>query len=144
MGRVWPLGALLGVLLEASWGVLEASWAILRPSWASWTDRSVARVPLGPSWGPFGTLLARLGAFLGPSKSRDKTPGAPGRMRRAQEDFGIWGPGPLKTLQDRGLRLRGLSKGPEDTPTRARGHGGGCGAIYVVQSVVQFLWCNLC
>ena len=38
-------------------------------------------------------------------------------LRQAPRDLAFWGPGPLKTLQDRGLRLRGSGKGPEDTPT---------------------------
>ena len=42
-----PLWALLGSLLEASWGVLEASWAVLGLSWASWGDLCASRGPLG-------------------------------------------------------------------------------------------------
>ena len=62
---------------------------------------------------------------MGPNKSRDKTPHKPWGTREAQEDLGFWGTGPLKMLQDPGLRLRGLSKGPEDSPLRASRHGGG-------------------
>ena len=64
--RCWPLGALLGGLLEASWGVLEASWAVWRPSWASWNDFSATRGPLGPSWRSLGALVARFEALDAP------------------------------------------------------------------------------
>ena len=42
--RFWLLRALLGGLLEASWGVLTAPWAVWRPSEAGW----IALGPFGP------------------------------------------------------------------------------------------------
>ena len=63
--QFWPLGALLGVLLEASWGFLEASWAALRPFWpslmASWTVLEAILDCLGPAWKPSWATLAMLG-----------------------------------------------------------------------------------
>eukprot|EP00959_Pyramimonas_sp_CCMP1952_P431133 9029527-Pyramimonas_sp.AAC.1 len=69
---------LLGSSSEASSGVLDASWAVWGPSWASWADRSATRDPPGPSSGPLGALLVRLGALLGPQKSRVTTWHSPG------------------------------------------------------------------
>jgi len=90
----WPLGALLGRVLELFWDVLEASGAVLRQSWASWADRSATRGSHEPIWEPLGALLARLGALLGPKKSRDKSRQGPGGTRGAPGNLRIWGPGP--------------------------------------------------
>ena len=94
----------LGGLLEASWGLFGGSsgplGGLLEASWK----------PLG-SRGPPGALLARLGASMGPESSRDKMPRAPGRARGspggAREPQNIWelGPGPLKNLYSRGLKI---------------------------------------
>ena len=59
------LGPLLGVLLEASWGVLGASLAVLRPSWAFWSDLRVTWGLVGPFGEPFGAILARFGPLMG-------------------------------------------------------------------------------
>ena len=67
--RFSPHGALLGGLLEAAWGVLVASWLFLKPSWRV-LERSRAVLggvepDLVASWTPLGSILGRLGRFLG-------------------------------------------------------------------------------
>eukprot|EP00959_Pyramimonas_sp_CCMP1952_P252442 5274408-Pyramimonas_sp.AAC.1 len=61
MGQLLPREALLGVLLEASWGVLGASWVVWRPSGASWTERS-------STLGRLGAFSEHSGAVFGPPR----------------------------------------------------------------------------
>ena len=94
LGR--PLGGLLGRLggllgrLGAILGVLERSLGVLGPSGGTVAS---PRVPLE-------ALLARLGALLGPKKSRDKLRGAPEGLRQAQEKSGRGAPNPLMIPQE--------------------------------------------
>ena len=60
-----------GRSLEGSWAVLAASWTVLGSSSASWSALCSSRSRLGPFWRSPRVRVARLGAFLGPSKSRD-------------------------------------------------------------------------
>ena len=75
--------ALLGVILDASWGVLGASWVVLSRLGTAWSALGPSRGLLGslelswrPSWTVLGPLrdhtgatlvLSRLGSHLGPS-----------------------------------------------------------------------------
>ena len=117
--RFVRLGTHFGVLLEPSWGVLGASGAVLRPSCASWSAIGPSRGPLGPPWGPFKTLLARLGALW---QSRDTTRPAPKGARAAAANPRLGALGPWKSIYN--TQCGGL-RGPDDTPLRARQHGGG-------------------
>ena len=79
-----PLGALLGVLLEASWGV----WTL---SWASSSDLSSTLGPLGRSGRPPEAVLARFEALVGEGTIPEAHAEHP---ESAQERPGIWGLGP--------------------------------------------------
>ena len=81
--RFRPLGALLGGLLEASWGVLAATCAVLGSSSASASALRASRGPLGPSWGPLGALLGRSGAVCSPMARSGRPPPSPNQPDRA-------------------------------------------------------------
>ena len=66
--RFWPLRALLGSLLEASWGVLTAPWAVWRPSWASWIALGPSRTMLSSLGGHMERSWSALGGLLGPGQ----------------------------------------------------------------------------
>ena len=93
--RFWLLRALLGGLLEASWGVLTAPWAVWRPSWASWIALGPSRTMLSSLGGALGALLERswepAGTWPGPSRDLAGTlpgyfwPGDPQGPPRARE-----------------------------------------------------------
>ena len=64
--------ALVGVILDASWGVLGASWVVLSRLGTAWSALGPSRGLLGPlesSWRPYWTVLGPLryhsGAILG-------------------------------------------------------------------------------
>ena len=66
--------ALLGVILDASWGVLGASWVVLSRLGTAWSALGPSRGLLGslelswrPSWTVLGPLRDHIGAILGPS-----------------------------------------------------------------------------
>ena len=67
--RFWPLGALSGSLLQASWGVLVASWLFLKPSWRV-LERSRA------VWGGLELVLVASGVRpCGPEPRPGRRPG---------------------------------------------------------------------
>ena len=89
--RFWLLRALLGGLLEASWGVLTAPWAVWRPSWASWIALGPSRTMLSSLGGHLERSWSALGSLLGPGRDPPGTfpghlsPGDPQRPPRARE-----------------------------------------------------------
>ena len=83
-----PLGKNLGARLGCLGGLLGRLEAVLGVLGRSFGDSRV----LGPSWGPLGALLARLGALLAlenPRGDARERAGAPGKL----ENFG---PQPLE------------------------------------------------
>ena len=72
-----PLGKGLGALLGRLGGFLGRLEAVLDVLGRSFGDSRV----LGPSWGPLGALLARLGALLAPKKSCENAQGARGKAQ---------------------------------------------------------------
>ena len=80
-----PLGALLGVLLERSWGLLGASWAVLEASWAILAALVASQVRLGSHLGHLGRLGERQGRVWAPTEPREE--GAMHATRRVEQ----WG-----------------------------------------------------
>ena len=95
-----PFGPPLKAVLEASRAVLEASSAVSGPLGAvlgaSWAV-------FGPYWGPVGPCWGDPGDLLGPSWSVGKP--NDDRLRTREE-----------TLKSGDSGLRGVVRGPEDTP----------------------------
>ena len=65
-----PLWALLGVLLERSWGFFGASWAVLEASWAILAALVASQVRLGSHLGRLGRLGERQGRVWAPTEPR--------------------------------------------------------------------------
>ena len=76
-----PLGALLGVLLERSWGFFGASWAVLEASWAILAALVASQVRLGSHLGQIGRLAERQGRVWAPTEPRKE-----GAMRAARRE----------------------------------------------------------
>ena len=88
--RFWLLRALLGGLLEASWGVLTAPWAVWRPSWASWIALGPSRTMLSSLGGHLERSWSALGSLLGPG--RDLAGTLPGIARDLAGHFSAGDP----------------------------------------------------
>ena len=86
-----PLWALLGVLLERSWGFFEASWAVLEASWAILAALVASQVRLGSHLGHLGRLGERQGRVLAPTEPRGSCEGTRagggGPLRRLQKPY---------------------------------------------------------
>ena len=80
------LGALLGVLLERSWGFFGASWAVLEASWAILAALVASQVRLGSHLGRLGRLGERQGRVWAPTEPREE--GAIHAGRREPEGGG--------------------------------------------------------
>ena len=65
-----PLGALLGVLLERSWGFFWASWAVWEASWAILAALVASQVRLGSHLGHLGRIEERQGRVWAPTEPR--------------------------------------------------------------------------
>ena len=111
--EILPLSALLGDLLERSWGFFGASWAVLEASWAILAALVASQVRLGSHLGRLGRLGERQGRVWAPTEPRKEgAVPAPGRDREGGGLRKI-----TETLPD--------STWHSSTPQRARGHGGG-------------------
>ena len=87
-----PLRALLGVLLERSWGFFGASWAVLERSSAILAALVASQVRLGSHLGHLGRLGERQGRVWAPTEPRKE-----GAVHATGCDPG--GGGPLRKLQ---------------------------------------------
>ena len=67
-----PLWALLGVLLERSWGFFGASWAVLEASWAILAASVASQVRLRSLLGHLGRLGERQGRVWAPTEPREE------------------------------------------------------------------------